>query len=179
MHQGPQEVRVWAGLWHRRWPWRSTSSSGSTWMTSFHQHPRASPGISLLPVGTRSPVGLGQEGWCPGFLPTGLHGQGAGFCRWAAGFAQLRLSGAEPFSQGVQSLWVIKQMHPLSLPPCTRTWECNALHRDTEGRRGSKWWCEALASPTTMLRSLQEQGVEANDVHWDVLGCPFVSVLDN
>lgn len=32
----------------RHWPWHSTSGSGSAWVTSLHQHPRASPGILLL-----------------------------------------------------------------------------------------------------------------------------------
>lgn len=147
-------------------------------MTSLHQHPRTSPGILLLPVETCSPVGLGQ-GWCPGYCPTELHRQGPGFCCWAARFAQLCSSGAEPFSQGGQSPWVIKQMHPLSLPPCTRAWEYNALSRNAEGKGDSKGWFEAPASPTTMLRNFQEQGVEENDAHRNVLERPFVTVLDS
>lgn len=72
-------------------PWHSTGGSGSTWMISLRQHPGASPGTLLLPVGTRSPAGLAQEGWCPG--------RDQDSAAPPAGFAQLRSSGAEPFSE--------------------------------------------------------------------------------
>lgn len=170
MHRGPQVVWVWAGLW------LTEASHGTAlgtappaavppgWLPSI-----STPGLARAPCCClqRHALQLGLDGRGGAQAPApGLCGQGAGFCCRAAGFAQLHSLkwGRTHESQNKRILCLC-----LPAPGHENATPWAGTLRERQARGDVK---PHHASPSTMLRNLQEQGVKPmmlTGMFWDVL----------